>query len=411
VVSLSNHERESIGHHGVMPALRRTTFKELVTLQRGFDLPAQDRVDGAYPVVAATSIRGFHHEYKVEPPGVVIGRSGALGKVQYISTRFWPLNTTLWVKDFKGNFPRYVYYLLQTLELKRFNSGVGVPTLNRNDLDTLEIAIHDQATQRKIAGILSAYDDLIENNRRRMAILQEMAQALYREWFIRFRFPGHEQVKRVASPLGPIPQGWEVKEMAEVAHVIDCLHSQKPKDAGRGGLLLQVWNIAEGGLLDLSKPYRIKAADYKLWTSRIEVSTGDCIVTNVGRIAAVAQIPQGIKAAIGRNMTAIRCKPNLMTPTFLIEYLLSPYMKNEVNLQKDCGTIMDSLNVKGMVKLRVMIPTRAVMRRFEAVARPIRRRGEMAVDQNANLHRMRDLLLPKLVSGEVDVADLDIHCG
>ena len=162
-----------------MAKLRRILFKDFVVLQRGFDLPSKDMVDGPYPVFGSTSIIGHHNEYKIEPPGVVTGRSGSLGFVQYVREKYWPHNTALWVKDFKGNLPQYVYYYLQTLDLKRFNSGAGVPTLNRNDLDTLEIAVHALSSQHKIAAILSAYDDLIENNTRRIKILEEMAQMIY----------------------------------------------------------------------------------------------------------------------------------------------------------------------------------------------------------------------------------------
>lgn len=168
-----------------------TTFNNFVTLQRGFNLPKQDRKLGAFPVVASTSVQDYHTEYKVKPPGVITGRSGSLGSVQYLEVPFWPLNTTLWVKDFKGNDPKFVFYFLQTLGLHRYNSGAGVPTLNRNHLDGLEVAVPPLPTQRKIAAILSAYDDLIENNLRRIKILEEMAQNLYREWFVKFRFPGH----------------------------------------------------------------------------------------------------------------------------------------------------------------------------------------------------------------------------
>ena len=99
-------------------------FKDFITLQRGFDLPKNKRSKGKYPVIASTSIDGFHNNYKVNPPGIVTGRSGSLGFVQYINNKFWPLNTTLWVKDFKGNIPKYVFYLLKTLHLEKYNSGV-----------------------------------------------------------------------------------------------------------------------------------------------------------------------------------------------------------------------------------------------------------------------------------------------
>ena len=125
-----------------MSEFKKITFKKFVTLQRGFDLPKKHMKPGMYPVIGSTSIIGYHDEFKVDPPGVVTGRSGALGSVQYTTVKYCPHNTSLWIKDFKGNLPRYVYYFLQTLGLQQFNSGAAVPTLNRNDLDTLELKIH-----------------------------------------------------------------------------------------------------------------------------------------------------------------------------------------------------------------------------------------------------------------------------
>jgi type I restriction enzyme S subunit len=294
-------------------------------------------------------------------------------------------------------------------KIQSISNGATVHHLNMEDIRNLELpTLPLIQVQNKIASILSAYDDLIENNTRRIQLLEEMTQLIYREWFIHFRFPGHENVKMVDSPMGKIPEGWEIKKLLDISDVIDCLHSKKPVDIGHGGILLQVWNIENGGRLDMSKQYRINEEDYKLWTSRIEVIEGDCVVTNVGRIGAVAQIPKGMKAAIGRNMTAIRSKKGLLTPTFLIEYLLSPCMKNEIMLKKDSGTIMDSLNVKGIVKLCVICPPYYLMEKYESVCRPMRFRMELLIEQNNNLKSTRNLLLPKLIYGELDVSNLDI---
>ena len=194
----------------------RRRFEDFVTLQRGFDLPKTEMRDGPFPVVGSTSVIGYHNDFKVEPPGVVTGRSGSLGTVQLVREPYWPHNTSLWVRDFKGNDPRFVYYRLQELDLARFNAGAGVPTLNRNHLDSLEVDVPPLPVQLRVAGILSAYDDLIENNQRRIQILETMARALYREWFVEFRFPGHENVPRVASSIGDIPEGWEVKKLGDI---------------------------------------------------------------------------------------------------------------------------------------------------------------------------------------------------
>ncbi len=310
--------------------------------------------------------------------------------------------------------PSFLYYSLlpRKQELLSLGSarGVRTPILNKSAFCDLKVKIPPLSAQRWITGILSAYDDLIENNTRRIKILEEMAQLIYREWFEFLRFPGHETAKSVRTGDDLIPEGWTFEEMQHVAEVTDCLHSKKPNHTEDGvGLMLQLFNIGEGGKLDLSEKYLISGADYKLWTSRIELSGGDCIITNVGRIAAVAQIPEGVKAAAGRNMTGIRARPDRLTPTFLLEYLLSPNMVNEVHRKKDAGTIMDSLNVKGIIRLRLLVSPLSTMKRFESVARPMRRLIEVLVAQNRSLRQTRDSLLPRLVSGEISLKQLEAN--
>lgn len=298
----------------------------------------------------------------------------------------------------------FVKYYIDTikLQMQSVSRGTTQDNLSVDKLLTFDFRVPPISLQRRIAGILSAYDELIENNQRRIKILEEMARSLYREWFVHFRFPGHDKAKMVPSALGLIPQGWEVKEMQEVADVIDCLHSKKPEVSPAGpGVLLQLNNIGDGGKLDMRELFRISANDYQLWTSRIELQVGDCVVTNVGRVGAVAQIPDGVKVAPGRNMTAIRPRAGQLTPTFLIEYLLSSHMASEVAKKKDLGTIMDSLNVKGIIRLHVPCPPMNLMLKFEGIARPMRKRIEVLVEQTQNLRRTRDLLLPRLMSGDM----------
>jgi type I restriction enzyme S subunit len=304
---------------------------------------------------------------------------------------------------------RFVFYaLLETREaLAAKAQGAAQQNLNQGLIREFRIPSPQLPTQRKIAAILSAYDDLIENNLRRIKILEEMAQNLYREWFVKFRFPGHQHARFTDSSLGRIPEGWEVRELQEIAQVIDCLHSKKPQQIESGTrILLQLYNIGDGGKIDLSDIFLIADDDYQKWISRIEVRAGDCVITNVGRVGAVAQIPIGLKAALGRNMTAVR--PVAIGPTYLIEYLLSPHMIKEVQIKKDAGSIMDSLNVKGIVKLVVPVGPRPLMDCFEETTRPMRALIERLFEKNNNLRRTRDLLLPRLISGKVDVSELEI---
>ena len=131
-----------------------TKFENIAFLQRGFDLPEQNREEGSVPIYASTSIVGHHKEHMIEGPGVVTGRSGTIGQVAYIEENYWPLNTALFVKDFKGNNPRFVKYFIENFRLERFASGSGVPTLNRNDVHRVMVKAPELSEQIVIKDLL-----------------------------------------------------------------------------------------------------------------------------------------------------------------------------------------------------------------------------------------------------------------
>ena len=187
---------------------------EFLTLKRGYDLPADERLEGDVPIVSSSGITGRHNIAKVKGPGVVTGRYGTLGAVFYIAEDFWPHNTALYVQDFKGSNPRFAFYFLQTVLRSTSSDKAAVPGVNRNDLHAQRVSVtRDPERQQRIAAILSAYDDLIENNRRRIRLLEEAARLLYREWFVHLRFPGHEHV----AVVGGVPEGWERVTLGRVA--------------------------------------------------------------------------------------------------------------------------------------------------------------------------------------------------
>src|SRR6266702_1260076 len=218
----------------VMPTEFTTAnLGDLIEFQRGFDLPQQKRAIGNHPIVSSSGITDYHSESMVAAPGVVTGRYGTIGKVFYLDQPFWPLNTTLWVKNFKGNHPKFVYYFLHTLDFNSCADKSSVPGVNRNDLHSISVKIPDIQTQQAIAEILSCLDNKIELNRQMNKTLEAMAQALFKSWFVDFdpvkakaegRKPeGMDDVIAALfpsnftdSPLGLIPEGWEVKEIGEV---------------------------------------------------------------------------------------------------------------------------------------------------------------------------------------------------
>ncbi|MCE2812117.1 MAG: restriction endonuclease subunit S [Planctomycetaceae bacterium] len=151
---------------------------DVLVLQRGFDLPKASRIEGTVPIIAATGITGFHNEARAKAPGVVTGRSGTIGEVLYVQEDFWPLNTSLWVKEFPNSEPLYAFYLLSSLDLKQFNSGAAVPTLNRNDIHGTNVVVPPRSIQKRFQDFTGSMlaksrtlDQQIQNLRRTRDLL------------------------------------------------------------------------------------------------------------------------------------------------------------------------------------------------------------------------------------------------
>ncbi|WP_201572357.1 restriction endonuclease subunit S [Psychrobacter nivimaris] len=150
-------------------------------LQRGFDLPSTKRIDGNIPIVSSSGVSGYHNEYKVEKPGIVTGRYGSIGNVYYVEENFWPLNTSLWVKNFHSNYPKFIYYLLSSFDFKKFSDKTGVPGVNRNDLHAVKVAVPPLLEQKKIVKILSTWDKAISTTERLIDNSTQQKKALMQQ--------------------------------------------------------------------------------------------------------------------------------------------------------------------------------------------------------------------------------------
>lgn len=158
---------------------RFSRFKDFAVLQRGKDLTDNEVVDGAYPVVKSNGIQIRHNQYFVEPPGVVTGRSGTIGKAFYIEECFWAHNTTLYIKDFKGNCPKFMYYLILRMDFRRYFAGTTVPTLNRNDIHRLKVAIPETYEEQKsIVDILDSSENVIQSKIEKIKTLERLKKSL-----------------------------------------------------------------------------------------------------------------------------------------------------------------------------------------------------------------------------------------
>ncbi len=376
--------------------MEKIRFDDFIKLNRGFDLPDAYIEDGAYPVVASTNIKAYHKDYKIDGPAVTTGRSGSLGKVQYIEGKCWPLNTSLYVKDFKGNNPRYVYYFLQTMHLEQYNAGAGVPTLNQNHLHSLKLLVHEKNEQARIASVLSAYDNLIENNNKRIRILEKMAENLYKEWFVRFRFPGHENVPMENG----LPKEWKYFKIEELCYINKC--SVKMSNSQLNNILyLDTGGIACNEIVSMEEYDSIRDAPNR--ARRIAVHNSILYSTvrpNLRHYGILKNPP--VNMVVSTGFAVLDSKYDFANIVYLA--LSSSSVYRYFSVIADCAVATyPSIKPKEIGKLSIMLPDFEIVKKMN---KKIECFFQMMCDlqqQNRNLARQRDLLLPRLMSGKLSI--------
>ena len=303
--------------------------------------------------------------------------------------------------------PRYVFYaLLQTRpSLTAKAQGAAQQNLNQGLIKEFEIPAPSLKVQKRIATILSTYDDLIENNLRRIKILEEMAQNLYREWFVKFRFPGHEQVRMVDSTLGKVPVGWEVMSVSEAVNLNPKLNIEKDKEK---------FFVPMSGLSTDSMV--ITEFKYRTGNNGAKFQNGDTLFARItpstehGKTSFVQCLTSDDEVAFGSTEYIVMRSKNL-----------NPYavyfLARELDFREHAIRSMTGASGRQRVQVScfdyffVATSTQDVLDKFEQAVTPNFRLIQNLWDKNRALHQTRDLLLPKLISGELDVSELDIDIG
>ncbi|MBN3944563.1 restriction endonuclease subunit S [Nostoc sp. NMS9] len=380
---------------------KNITLGKILTFQRGFDITKRQLQPGEYDVIFSSGLGGKHNEYKVKAPGVVIGRKGTLGTVFFAKSNFWATDTTLWVKDFHGNDEKFAYYFLQTLHLEQYDCGSANPTLNRNHIHELPISYPSLPTQKKIAAILSAYDDLIENNTRRIKILEEMAQTLYHEWFVKFRFPGQEHTKMVDSELGLIPEGWELKQLEQVADI--NLSSIKSGNAPEEIKYVDISSVNTGQINNIETIAFVEASS----RARRVVKHGDIIWSTVRpnrrSYSLIINPIQNLIVSTGFAVITAKKIPYTYLYHALTTDNFVDYLTNNAT-----GSAYPAVNTADFKNAELIIPPHELLNQFHKFCADILSQKQNFHSKNLNLRKTRDLLLPKLISGEIDVEHLKI---
>jgi len=302
---------------------------------------------------------------------------------------------------------RFLYYCFiehgRTGIFEQYFTGSTIKHLPGEKLAKVEVAVAPLAVQRRIASILSAYDDLIENNTRRIAILEEMARRIYEEWFVRFRFPGHENVRMVESELGLVPEGWSIDT---VENVFDTLGGGTPSKAEP-----DFWS---DGVLNWYAPTDLTGARTVFMEESSAKINALGLAKSSAKLFPANSVMMTSRATIGviavntteacTNQGFITCLPSARFPLWLLFH----WLKANVGIFESLGTGATFKEItKGVFrKIELLVPEAGVVQAFENVVRPMMSLVLSLERKNRNLRTTRDLLLPKLISGELDVSAL-----
>jgi len=339
------------------------------------------------------------------PGDLLLTSVGTLGST-YVVRRgdefYFKDGNITWFRNFRGLDSTYFNYWLTApdgrAELKKCTIGSSQSAYTIVLLKGMEIELPSLPAQRRIASILSAYDDLIENNARRIAILEEMARRIYQEWFVRFRFPGHEGAQMVESELGLVPEGWRAAALGDVAAYINRGLAPKYDDAAASIVINQ--KCIRDQRLNLGEARK----QGKPVPAEKVVRLGDVLInsTGVGTLGRVAQVLEAIdNCTVDTHVSIVRpgkdCDPDFFGLTLLAQ-------QAHFEAQGVGSTGQTELSRGRIAETSVVVPPLAVQRAFGKLVQPIRRLTVTLQSKNLNLRITRDLLLPKLISGELDVS-------
>jgi type I restriction enzyme, S subunit len=354
-------------------------------------------LDGPFPAYGSNGRIGGAAEARHDR-GVIIGRVGAYcGSVELSNSPFWASDNTIVAEPRIPSDLEFAFYLLQNAKLNQHAGGSAQPLVTQTTLKSLEFLMPGGAARRSIGGILGAIDDLIENNRGRVELLEQMAQAIYREWFVHFRYPGHEHDELGDSPLGPIPTGWTVSPFNGIANYLNG-YAFKPSDLGDSGLPVIKIKELKGGVTSATPRNQGDRIQ-----ERYRVHNGSLLFSWSADLDAY--LWSGGPGLLNQHLFKV-------TPSAGIEkswlYLALRSAMSEFRSRSQ-GTTMKHIKRAALSEVYASVPTQELATRFADVAEPILQESLALVSSSRALVGIRDFLLPGLVTGRIDVSRLNLE--
>ncbi len=363
---------------------------DVATLQRGFDLPTQHRVSGDFPLVSSSGIIDTHETGPVRGPGVVTGRSGSIGNVFFVEENFWPLNTVLYVKDFHGNNPRFVFHLLRHFDLQRFSTGTGVPTLNRNFVHDEIVSVPSVPEQKRIVGILDQSFEGIAAAKANAEKNLQNARALFDS--------------QLSSLFAEAWTSCELVPLSELAtDITDGDHVPPPKSA-TGVPFITIGNIQkETRAVDFTDTFMVPQKYFDELKPNRKPKRGDVLYTVTGSFGIPVIVRDDLKFCFQRHIGLIRPKHETQS-AWLYYLLLSPQVLRQAK-EGATGTAQKTVSLK---VLRSFIVPRVppaqqlpAIRTLDALSVETQRLESIYQRKLAALESLKKSLLHQAFSGQL----------
>lgn len=361
---------------------------DVVELRRGFDLAHRDRRPGAYPVLSSGETAGWHDEGPIKGPGMVVGRATNLGKPTWSDIDFWPLNTTLYVSDFKGNFPRWVFHLFEVLDLTGFDSGSVQPMLNRNYIAQVPVKVPPLYVQRAIAEVLGALDDKIAANVTLSAQIESYLEALYRRMRI-----DDEPAQGVGVPLTSLI----------------ALNPRLPVPAAEAPVYVDMQKLPVSGP-------SIDDWDARPAKGGARFQNGDTLLARITpclenrKTGYVDFLGDGEVAVGSTEFIVMRSCPGV--PSELSYFIATGPRFREFAIRHMVGTSgRQRVAASALGEFELTMPSALELRQFGDESGPMFGVIRSLRDENRTLAATRDALLPALMSGRLTVRDAERAAG
>ena len=376
-----------------MSEWKKTYLRDLIVIKNGKD--HKKLKNGQYPVYGSGGIMRFADNYLYDQESILLPRKGTLNNIQFVTEPFWTVDTCYYtVVNRDKVLPYFLYCCLCKMDIQSLNTGSAVPSMTFEKYYSIEVPLPPLSTQHRIATILSRYDSLIENYQKQIKFLEEAAQRLYKEWFIDLHFPGHENT----NILDGVPEGWEKKKLCEFTGITDGTHDS-PKQV-EIGLPLVTGRCIVDGSIDFSQAYNISEEDVIKINKRSAVEDGDILLSNIGTIGKVCRISKSGNYAV-KNM--IIFKPHDAIHSCFLHRFLTDNNTQMDFLQQAAGTSQKFVSLSFIRNTLILRPSDTILNLFYNHSEKYFNYVQTLQSQLRLLTEARDRLLPKLMSGEIEI--------